>query len=406
MTARKQTWKCMLWGGAALALAIPAIGGVQPASATAAERSDKHDAYTGKLWTYLSREQAPYTSWSKAESAIEFPVGPPVDEEDVSYMNAIAASNPGNMPYGAMVVTEHIGEADTPAGISVWFRVKEGYDPKNGDWYWAHYLPGGQAVKTSADKSAFARRGFYAEVADGRLWVFEIGSDALAEFMDKGEPAKQAIVPVVGPMGMTVKSSDRDVILAYVAAKPGFFTKVVDGRVWVFEENSEDLEEFKKSGEPAKIAVRPAAGPMGATIKSVDPATIDKYLFSKPGFAVRPDDGRLWVFKEGSEDLADFDAGNEPVKLVVRPAAGPGGITLKSTEADTIDAYLVHQPGFATFVKEGRLWVFKLGSEGLEEFKASGEPGKCVVRPGAGPGGMTVKSDELETVEAYLRSAM
>jgi len=65
-------------------------------------------------------------------------------------------------------------------------------------------------------------------------------------------------------------------------AKPGFHTELdKDGRLWVFKADSKELEEFKAKGKPAKHVVRPAAGPMGLTVKAVDFETIDAYLAAK-----------------------------------------------------------------------------------------------------------------------------
>jgi hypothetical protein len=63
--------------------------------------------------------------------------------------------------------------------------------------------------------------------------------------------------------------------------KPGFYTEVKDGRLWVFKEGSKDLEEFKKHGEPAKQVTRIGGGPNGMTIKSSDATIIDEYLAAK-----------------------------------------------------------------------------------------------------------------------------
>lgn len=63
--------------------------------------------------------------------------------------------------------------------------------------------------------------------------------------------------------------------------KAGFYTEVKDGRLWVFEEGSKSLAEFKKSGEPAKQYTKIGAGPDGMTIKSDDAKTIDKYMAAK-----------------------------------------------------------------------------------------------------------------------------
>ena len=128
--------------------------------------------------------------------------------------------------------------------------------------------------------------------------------------------------------------------------------------------------------------------------------------YAKPGFHTEVDakDGRLWVFKLGSDDLAKFKADGRPARHVLRPGAGPGGVTLKSTESETIIEYLVAKPGFHTELdKDGRLWVFTLGSPELAEFKAKGTPARHVVRPGAGPLGLTLKATDAVVLDAYLK---
>lgn len=60
--------------------------------------------------------------------------------------------------------------------------------------------------------------------------------------------------------------------------KPGFVTEVEDGRLWVFREGSKELEEFKKTGEPAKQFTDIGTGPEGMTVKSADEATLKDYL--------------------------------------------------------------------------------------------------------------------------------
>lgn len=60
------------------------------------------------------------------------------------------------------------------------------------------------------------------------------------------------------------------------------------------------------------------------------------------------------------------------------------------------------KPGFYTEVKEGRLWVLRDGSKELAEFKKDGELAKQVTRIGAGPNGMTIKSSDVEVIDDYL----
>lgn len=101
---------------------------------------------------------------------------------------------------------------------------------------------------------------------------------------------------------MTVKSADNEIITEYLATKCGFVSQVDDGRLWVFREGSEALVDFVTSGEPAKQVIRPAAGPMGMTIKSTDTETINEYLTAKTGYVTRDVDGRVWILRESGQD--------------------------------------------------------------------------------------------------------
>jgi hypothetical protein len=70
------------------------------------------------------------------------------------------------------------------------------------------------------------------------------------------------------------------------------------------------------------------------------PADPPAPAFERAGFYTELDkDGRLWVFKDGSTELAEFKAKGKPARHVVRPAAGPGGVTLKAVDFETLDAY-------------------------------------------------------------------
>lgn len=129
---------------------------------------------------------------------------------------------------------------------------------------------------------------------------------------------------------------------------------------------------------------------------------LDVAMYAKAGFVVLEEEGRLWVFREGSDDLAAFQESGEPATQVVRPLAAPGGVTVKSTESATIDEYLTTLPGFHTQMEEGRLWVFKAGSAELDSFLQTGEPAKQVVRPLAGPFGLTIKAVSSEVIDEYL----
>ncbi|HVR28750.1 MAG TPA: hypothetical protein VMS86_04385 [Thermoanaerobaculia bacterium] len=62
--------------------------------------------------------------------------------------------------------------------------------------------------------------------------------------------------------------------------------------------------------------------------------------YAKPGFRVALEDGRLWVFREGSQELQGFLEHGEPARQVVRPGGGPDGLTIKAVDGDVIDAYM------------------------------------------------------------------
>ena len=63
---------------------------------------------------------------------------------------------------------------------------------------------------------------------------------------------------------------------------PGFITEIENGRLWVFKEGSPEYQDFKQHGEPAKQFSNIGAGPNGMTVKSADQATLDEYLKVMP----------------------------------------------------------------------------------------------------------------------------
>lgn len=78
-------------------------------------------------------------------------------------------------------------------------------------------------------------------------------------------------------------------------------------------------------------------------------------------------------------------------------AFAAAGLLLAACASDSFD-----KPGFATFVKENRLWVFEAGSKEATEFAQGKEPHLMVTRIGEGPNGMTVRSTKAETITKYL----
>jgi len=63
--------------------------------------------------------------------------------------------------------------------------------------------------------------------------------------------------------------------------KPGFYTHVHDGRLWVLKSGDKDAEIVAKNQEPKVVVTRIGEGPKGMTIKSNDSKVIDEYLAAK-----------------------------------------------------------------------------------------------------------------------------
>lgn len=125
------------------------------------------------------------------------------------------------------------------------------------------------------------------------------------------------------------------------------------------------------------------------------------------GFVTEMKEERLWVFRWGSKDLADFRAKGEPAKSVTKIRGGPGGVTIRAPDFQTIYDYMYGTPGFTVWLdKEGRLTVIRNSdTKSLDDFyKRKGELGKSVTKVGAGPDRMTVRAPDGRTIEDYLRS--
>lgn len=380
-----------------LMLVLPAATGW----AEFAVRSAQHEDYAKELWVFL--QTAKYQQWPAVTPDADFTVGPPSDRSAKHFSRQ--TSEDARQQAGTVIVTEHYA-SDPPVLAAVTVRLKRqpGYNARHDDWYWVHFTADGRTVETAADKNPWAKRGFVTFEEEGRLWVFEANCLELSKYLKDGELAKHVVLPVAGPAGKTLKGPDAETLDRYVVAKPGFVTRLEDGRAWVFRQGATELAQFEQQGELAKHVVRPGAGPRGMTLKAPDAETLDEYLCSKPEFVVRMEDGRAWVFKKGAPELAQFEKDGELAKHVVRPGAGPGGLTMKAPDAETLDAYLVAQPGFVTKVDDGRVWVFRQGAPEWNEFQEKGELAKHVIRPSAGPGGMTVRAPDADTLDAYLRA--
>ena len=185
-----------------------------------------------------------------------------------------------------------------------------------------------------------------------------------------------------------------------------------DGRLWIFEDGSQALADFRRVGEPAKRVTRIGEGPSGETLIAPDTEILDAFVaevkYGREGFTVVPADGRLWVFADGSEHFETFRTKGEPAKRVTWIGAGPGGVTLMGAEREVLAAYATPErygaKGFEVIWEDGRLWIFRSGSADFAEFNRVGEPAKRVTLVGAGPDGRTVMAPDRETVSDYLEA--
>jgi len=261
---------------------------------------------------------------------------------------------------------------------------------------------GGEAEAPPARDTTWDRPGYITFEEDGRIWVFAEGAEELAQYRSAGELAKHVTRIAAGPEGRTLKAPDSDTILGYVAVRAGFTTMVEAGRLWVFKTGSDALRQYNEHGELAKHVTRIAVGPLGCTVKGPDKGVITAYLTHKPGFVTMAEDGRLWVFRDGSKELEQKLGGGELAKHTTIVGKGPWGMTLKGPDRGVIVDYMTRQPGYVTVIEDSRLWVFRAGSPAAKQFAEIGEPAKRVTRINAGPMGMTVMGPDRATIDAYL----
>ncbi|MCI0684843.1 MAG: TIGR03000 domain-containing protein [Gemmataceae bacterium] len=125
-------------------------------------------------------------------------------------------------------------------------------------------------------------------------------------------------------------------------------------------------------------------------------------LPARPGFVLKEDDGRWWVFRAGSKELMEAEKSGFSEKHVTRINVQPWKVTLKAPDWATLIGYVAVQDGFETIVEDGRLWVFRKGAKELAAFKKDGELAKHVILVNAGPLGVTLKAPDRATIDAYL----
>jgi hypothetical protein len=242
-----------------------------------------------------------------------------------------------------------------------------------------------QAAAKAKSDGPFARPGFKTVDDFGSLWVFRKDDPRYKTFKVNGSLKNYASATDAGPCGATLKAPDRETIDAYLAAKPGFATRIENGVVLVAREG-EESQSYTAEGRAGERNVR-----------ATDEATLNEYLASKPGFVVKADNGKIWV----ARDAAALDG--DKSGWAVRENA-MNGATVSAPNEDTLLEYLYAKPFFATKMEKGRLWVLWDGSWDHKEFLKTGTPEKSVTKIGKGPDGVTLRSVDHATADAYIAS--
>lgn len=77
---------------------------------------------------------------------------------------------------------------------------------------------------------------------------------------------------------MTLKAPDADTILRYVGSKPGFVVIVDDGLYGSFPPAARIGRVLRQAPSQRNSSSVPEPGPLGMTVKSTDGETLDAYL--------------------------------------------------------------------------------------------------------------------------------
>jgi hypothetical protein len=70
------------------------------------------------------------------------------------------------------------------------------------------------------------------------------------------------------------------------------------------------------------------------------------HKLARPGFVVfdADDEGRLWIFRSEAKELAEYSKSKELAKFVSAIGEGPGGVTVKAPDMETIRDYMKNFP--------------------------------------------------------------
>lgn len=138
---------------------ILAIGALTCAQKEEAPRETAVTVSAADLWKIIGQDK-PYTEygfWPGLEGIM--PGKSPHGALVRTFVNNNAL-NPGQdaYPYGSIIVKENFTADTTLAKLTVMYKVK-GYNPGDGDWFWAVYTPEGMAEMEGKIESCISCHG-------------------------------------------------------------------------------------------------------------------------------------------------------------------------------------------------------------------------------------------------------
>ncbi len=116
---------------------------------------------------------------------------------------------------------------------------------------------------------------------------------------------------------------------------PGKTTGEVYGGPWSQRFAKPEPKKEEKAGAEASKKAAPKEEPKAPPVVA-EPGPLDK-----PGFVTRLVEGRLWVFRAGTKELGEFLKGGEPAKSITLVGRGPEGMTVRAPDKETAEAYLL-----------------------------------------------------------------
>ena len=121
--------------------------------------ADMPGADPAALWNYITKV-SPYKKWSfwPDHQGVQ-PGRAPHGSLHKVYVNdrAVNSARPP-VQYGAIVVKENYNKAKELKAITVMYKVP-GYNPKDGDWFWAKFTPDGTAKPFGKPKGCIGCHG-------------------------------------------------------------------------------------------------------------------------------------------------------------------------------------------------------------------------------------------------------